>query len=86
MHERPYKLATPIAWWAGIVGVIFFVGMLLPMTPFFVGKKALIVFVVYLVIGVVLHLASGGQRKQISAHDRMKNMFGDLDLDAMRNK
>ena len=84
--ERPYKLATPIAWWAGIVGVIFFVGMLLPMTPFFVGKKALIVFVVYLVIGVVLHLASGGQRKQISAHDRMKNMFGDLDLDAMRNK
>ena len=41
---------------------------------------------VYLVIGVVLHLASGGQRKQISAHDRMKNMFGDLDLDAMRNK
>ena len=84
--ERPYKLATPIAWWAGIVGVIFFVGMLLPMTPFYVGGKALIVFLVYLIIGVVLHLASGGQRKQVSPHDRMKNMFGDLDLDAMRNK
>ena len=82
--NRPFKLATPIAVWAGIVGVIFFVGMLIPITPFYVGSKALIIFVVYIVIGIVLHLASGGQRNQLSAHERMKNMFGNLDLDEMR--
>ena len=82
--NRPFKLATPIAVWAGIVGVIFFFGMLFPFTPFYAGKQAVIVFVVYIVIGIVLHLASGGQRKQLSAHERMKNMFGNLDLDEMR--
>ena len=54
--NRPFKLATPIAWWAGIVGVLFFVCMLIPITPFYVGSKALIIFVVYIVIGIVLHL------------------------------
>ena len=82
--NRPFKLATPIAVWAGIVGVIFFVGMLIPITPFYVGSKALLIFVIYIVIGIVLHLASGGQRKELSAHERMKNMFGNLDLDEMR--
>ena len=82
--NRPFKLATPIAWWAGIVGVLFFVCMLLPFTPFYVGFKALIIFVVYIVIGIVLHLAAGGQRNQLSPHERMKNMFGELDLDEMR--
>ena len=82
--NRPFKLATPIAVWAGIVGVIFFIGMLLPFTPFYAGTKAVLIFVVYIVIGIVLHLASGGQRNQLSAHERMKNMFGNLDLDEMR--
>lgn len=82
--NRPFKLPTPIAYWAGIVGVLFFVCMLIPVTPFYVGSKALIVFVVYIVIGIVLHLAAAGQRNQLSPHERMKNMFGELDLDEMR--
>ena len=84
--ERPYKLATPIAVWAALAGVIYFVGSLLPFTPFFAGKKALIVFVIYLVVGLILFAAAGGERGKMSSHERMKNMFGDLDLDAMRNK
>ncbi len=84
--DRPYKLATPIAWWAGIVGVVFFVGMLCPFMPFFAGGKALLIFLIFMIVGLVLYLAASGQRKALSAHDRMKNMFGDLDLDAMRNK
>lgn len=82
--NRPFKLATPIAVWAGIVGVIFFIGMLLPFTPFYAGTKAVLIFVVYIVIGIVLHSASGRQRNQVSAHERMKNMSGNLDLDEMR--
>jgi amino acid transporter len=82
--ERPYKLATPIAYWAAIVGVLYFLGSLLPFTPFFAGKTALIIFVVYMVVGIILYGVAGGQRKQMGTHECMKNMFGDVDLDAMR--
>ena len=84
--ERPYKLATPIAYWAAIVGVIYFVGSLLPFFPFFAGGKALIIFVIFMLVGVVLFAAAGGARKRMDTHERMKNMFGNVDLEAMRTK
>lgn len=84
--ERPYKLATPIAYWAAIAGVIYFVGSLLPFLPFFAGGKALIIFVIFMLVGVLLFAAAGGERKQMNTHERMKNMFGDVDLEAMRTK
>lgn len=82
--ERPYKLATPIAWWAAIVATLFFVCMLLPMTPFYVGTTALYAFVGFIVIGIILHLAAGGQRKQMSAQERAEQMFGKIDLEALK--
>lgn len=82
--NRPYKLATPIAYWAAIVGVVFFIGMLLPFTPFFAGGKAVAVFVIYIVIGFILYAATSGSRKQIPADERAKSMFGNVDLEAMR--
>ena len=82
--DRPYKLATPIAWWAAIVGAIYFVTSLVPKMPHFAGGKAIIVFVIFLLVGCVLYAAAGGDRKKMDEHERMKNMFGDLDLDAMR--
>ena len=84
--ERPYKLATPIAYWAAIVGVIFFVGMLLPFTPFYAGTKAVIVFVIYIVVGFILFAASGKNRNQLSPKEREQAMFGKVDLEAMRQK
>ena len=84
--DRPYKLATPIAYWAAIVGVIYFVGSLLPFFPFFAGGKALAIFAIFMVVGFILYASASGARKQMDTHERMKNMFGDLDLDAMRNK
>ena len=41
-------------------------------------------FVAFVALVVVLHLAAGGQRNQLNPHERMKNMFGELDLDEMR--
>lgn len=82
--ERPYKLATPIAWWAAIVATLFFVCMLLPMTPFYVGTTALYAFVGFIVIGIILHLAAGGQRKQMTAQERAEQMFGKIDLEALK--
>ena len=84
--DRPYKLATPIAYWAAIAGVIYFVGALIPMSPWFAGTKALIVFVVYIIVGYILFFACGGARNKLSPEEREKNMFGELDLKAMRQK
>ena len=84
--ERPYKLATPIAYWAAIVGVLYFVASLIPGTPFYATTRAIVVFVIFMLVGFVLYAAAGNSRKQMSAHERMKNMFGDVDLDEMRKK
>ena len=56
------------------------------MSPWFAGSKAMIVFVVYIVIGYILFAACGGARNKLSPEEREKNMFGDLDLNAMRQK
>ena len=84
--ERPYKLATPIAYWAAIVGVLYFVASLIPGTPFYATTRAIVVFVIFMLVSFVLYAAAGNSRKQMSAHERMKNMFGDVDLDEMRKK
>ena len=81
---RPYRLAIPIAWWAAIAGVIYFVGALVPISPWFAGTKAVTVFVVYLIIGFVLFFATGSSRNRLSPQERERAMFGDLDLEAMR--
>ena len=82
--HRPYRLATPIAYWAAIAGVIYFVGALLPFSPWFAGAKAVTVFVVYLIIGFVLYFATGSSRNRLSPQEREQAMFGELDLEAMR--
>ena len=82
--NRPYRLATPIAWWAAIAGVIYFVGALLPFSPWFAGTKAVTVFVIYLIIGFVLFFATSGSRNRLAPQEREKSMFGDLDLETMR--
>ena len=84
--NRPYKLATPIAYWAAIAGVLYFVASLIPGTPFYATTKAIVVFVVFMVIGFILYASASSTRKQMDTHERMKNMFGDVDLDEMRNK
>ncbi len=84
--NRPYKLATPIAYWAAIVSVIYFVGALIPVCPWFAGGKAVLVFVIYIIVGFILFAASGGARNALSPEEREHAMFGKLDLEAMRQK
>ncbi len=84
--NRPYKLPTPIAYWAAIAGVVYFIGALVPFCPWFAGSKAVLVFVIYVIIGFILFAATSGSRKALSPEEREKSMFGDLDLQAMRQK
>ena len=73
--NRPYKLATPIAYWAAIVGIIYFIGALLPFCPWFAGGKAVIVFVVYIIIGFILFAATSKNRNALSPQEREHAMF-----------
>ena len=84
--NRPYKLPTPIAYWAAIVGVIYFIGALLPFCPWYAGNKAVLVFVIYIIVGFILFAATSGSRKTLTPEEREKSMFGELDLTAMRTK
>jgi hypothetical protein len=49
-----------------------------------VGSTALIAIIGYFVIGIILFIAAGSRRKELTAKEREQHMFGDLDLDAMR--
>ena len=84
--NRPYKLATPIAYWSAVAGIVYFIGALIPVCPWFAGSKAVIVFVIYIIVGFILFAATSGSRKALSPEEREKAMFGDLDLKAMRSK
>lgn len=83
--NRPYKLPTPIAYFGAVVTTIYFIGCFIPnISPWYAGNAAIIAFVGYFVVGVILYLASAGQRKQLTPEEREKAMFGDLDLEKMR--
>ena len=84
--NRPYKLATPIAYWAAIAGVVYFIGALIPFCPWYAGNKAVLVFVIYIIVGFILFAATSGSRKALTPEEREKSMFGELDLTAMRTK
>ena len=84
--NRPYKLATPIAYWAAVAGIVYFIGALVPFCPWYAGNKAVLVFVIYLIVGFILFAATSSSRKALSPEEREKSMFGDLDLKAMRSK
>jgi len=66
--------------------VVYFVGALLPVSPWFAGTKAVTVFVIYIAIGFVLFFATSGSRNRLAPQERERSMFGDLDLEAMRRK
>jgi amino acid transporter len=83
--NRPVKLNTGLAYFAAVAACVYLIGLVIPVSPFFVGKVALIAFVGYFVIGIILFLAASGRRKELTAKEREQHMFGDVDLEAMRN-
>ena len=66
--ERPYKIPGGIAMGAfsAIVTTVVFVLLFIPNNPVYMGKTASIMFVGWMVIGIILFLASGVQRRRIS--------------------
>lgn len=74
---RPYRIPGGI-WtgiFAGVVSAVVFVLLFIPNGPAFVGKVTVLMFVGWMVIGLVLYLASAPQRRAMSPEEREKQMF-----------
>lgn len=75
--ERPYKIPGGIATGtaAGIISAAAFICMFIPATPLYIGNVAVMMFGIFLAIGIVLYLASGSQRKGMSEKDLESGVF-----------
>ncbi len=75
--HRPYKLpgGSATAWFSAILMVIVFVLLFIPDNPVSMTKTAIILFVVWMVLGFVLFLACSGQRKKVSPEERKAALF-----------
>ena len=77
--ERPYKIPGGLGMglFAAIVMTIVFVGAFIKVSPFFVGVLSIKMFVIWVVIGIVFYLVSGGQRRGLSEAELEAGVFGE---------
>lgn len=76
--KRPYKIPGGIAmgFFAGGVSSLVFIFMFVKASPFYIGGLAVKMFIMWMVIGGGLYLASRGQRKGLSAAELEEGVFG----------
>ena len=79
--NRPYKIPGRLAMagFAAIVATVVLICMFIPASPFYVGAQAVKMFIGWLVIGLILYLASSGQRKGMSQEELKHGVFAVLD-------
>lgn len=63
---------------ASIVTTIVFICMFVPVSPFFVGKLSITMFIGWMVIGLILFVSSSVQRKGLSKAELEDGVFGKL--------
>ena len=75
--HRPYKIPGGIGMgmFSAIFSGIVLVGTFIPSVPFYAGALATKMFFGWLVIGLVLYIASSGQRRAIPKEEREAAMF-----------
>ena len=75
--ERPYKIPGGIGmgYFASIVSLVVFVLLFVPGNPVYMGKLAIIMFIGWMVIGLILYLASSGQRRGVSQEELKDGVF-----------
>ena len=75
--ERPYKIPGGIAMgiFSAVVTTVVFILLFIPNNPVFMGKTACIMFVGWMIIGIILFLASAIQRNRIPKEEREAAMF-----------
>ncbi len=79
--ERPYKIPGGMATglFAAILMTVVLVCAFIPVSPFYVGDMAVKMFIIWMAIGVIFFLVSGGQRKGLSEAELEEGVFGKKD-------
>lgn len=78
--NRPYKIpgGMPMAYFAAIVATLIFILLFIPGNPVYMGTKAVIVFIVWIIIGFALFFINGKERNNLSKEEREKAVFGKM--------
>jgi len=76
--DRPYRIPGGIGMglWASVITTIVFVMSFIPSSPFFAGSLSVKMFIGWMVIALVLYLASSGQRRGLSEQELEAGVFG----------
>ena len=75
--ERPYKVpgGAAMGWFAGIVSTVVFILLFIPASPMYMKSTACIMFVGWMIIGLILYLAPSGQRRGKSQTELKEGVF-----------
>ena len=75
--ERPYKVpgGAAMGWFAGIVSTVVFILLFIPASPMYMKSTACIMFVGWMIIGLILSLAASGQRRGKSQTELKEGVF-----------
>ena len=78
--KRPYQIpgGTAMGWFAAIVSSIVVIASFIPASPFYIGSLAIKMFVGWMVIGLILFLASGVQRRNLTEQELEDGVFGSV--------
>ena len=84
---RPYKIPGRIAMggFSAIVTTVVFILLFVPNNPVYMGKTASLMFVGWMVIGVILYLVSAVQRNKTTKEERRAAMFSHANANTRRN-
>ncbi len=76
--NRPFLIpgGLPMAWFAAIVATVVFVLLFVPGNPVFMGTTAVIMFIGWMLIGIILYAVNGKDRNAMSAEERENNLYG----------
>ncbi len=74
---RPFKIPGGIATgiFASVVSVAVFIFMFVPSSPFFIGKLAVIMFLIWMAIGFTLFLLNTRERKKLTREEIEERVF-----------
>lgn len=80
---RPYRMPGGIvtAYIAAVMMAILFLLMLIPGNPAYMGNTALIMFAVWMCIGIILYLVSGKERAQHTPEERAAALFHNMETE-----
>lgn len=75
--ERPYRIpgGSKTAGFAGIAMALILVLLFVPNNPVYMGGEAIILFISWMIFGIILYFAAGASRNAVSFEERTRSLF-----------